>query len=360
MGQPVKIARVDIVDFEPRYAGGGYVMSTGLDTQLHNRLLRLTSDDGVVGIGEIVHPPIYDPVQVAALEDTYLPALCGIDLSDLPAVLVKWRSVGKTFQGFVFGVELAMLDLIGRAMSMPVSALLGGGLVQDMPEYLSLSCEGPEVMAETVRQKAKGFTTIQAKLGDGDIDLDLKRVRAVLAAMRPDQQLLADFNGALTPDDAIRFLPHVLDPRVMWEEPCSDYDENVQVAHAIQSPVMFDQCLTDLRTYARALRDGAAAALVIKSDSIGGLTVGRTVRDMCVAAGIKLRIDGWWAGQIAGAGALHLATGAPSNTLIATIDLTDPLDTDRTLISHPRKGRVAPVLGSGIGPIPAELATCFE
>ncbi len=356
----MKIVRVEVAAFEPRYSGDGYVMSTGRVKQLHDRLIRLTTDTGATGIGEVVRPPIYDPAHVAALEDIHVPELRGIELSELPALLAKWRSGGKLLQGFVFGVELAMLDLMGRVLGVPVSALLGGSLVKDMPEYLSLSCESPEEMAEIVRQHGADFTVIQAKLGDGTLDLDFDRVRAVLDVMRPDQQLLADFNGALKRDDAIHGLPQVNDPRIMWEEPCDDYDDSMQVARAVEAPVMLDQCLKDLGTYARALHDGAAAALVIKPDSIGGLTVGRTVRDMCTAAGIQLRIDGWWAGQIAGAGTLHLAAGAPTSELIASIDLTDPLDTDRSLILKPTAGRITPSCHPGLGPMPEPILACFE
>lgn len=335
-------------------------MSSGRDTQLFNRLVRLTGENGTTGLGEIVRPPIYDVAEVTALEDAHLPEINGIELAALPAVLSKWRSGGKLLQGLVFGVELAMLDLMGRHLGVPVSALLGGAVLPDVPEYLSLSCEEPENMADTVRRNGVPFKVIQAKLGDGAVGIDLERIRAVLAEMRPDQQLLADFNGALTPQDAIHAFSTLTDPRLMWEEPCHDYDDSATVARAIDAPVMFDQCLKDLTTYARALHDGAAAALVIKSDSIGGLTVGRTVRDMCVAAGIKLRIDGWWAGQIAGAGALHLATGAPAGTMIASIDLTDPLDTGRDLIRRPSAGRVGPASGPGLGPIPNEVLALFN
>ena len=318
-------------------------------TVLSGRRLRLTGADGPSGTGEIVRPPVYDPCELAALEDQHLPQLAGIELADLPALLARWRSGGKLMQGLVFGVELAMLDLMGRKLGVPVWALLGGAAARSVPEYLSLSCEEPEAMADIVRRHSADFAIIQAKLGTGDLASDLARVRAVLAAMRPDQSLLADFNGALDPGDAIRGLPEIDDPRLMWEEPCDDYDDTLAVARSIRAPVMFDQCLRDLSTCVRAIRDGAAAAMVIKSDSIGGLSVGRTVRDMCAAAGMRVRIDGWWAGQIAAAGALHLAVGASPATMIASIDLTDPIDTARDLIVKPAPGRVAPASGAGLG-----------
>jgi L-alanine-DL-glutamate epimerase-like enolase superfamily enzyme len=351
----MKITRVETFPLQPRFKGDGYAMSMGRQTVLYHRLLRLTAEDGTVGIGEFVRPPTWSVAEIEAIEDDCLPALRGIDLADLPALLAKWREGEKRLQYVVAGIDLAMLDLMGRALGLPVSSLLGGARAADCPEYLSLSCEAPETMAEVTRAQNRNFNVVQAKLGSDTLDNDLTRVRAVLGAMRPDQMLLADFNGALSPDDAIRALPDIDDPRVIWEEPCDDYDEGLAVARGIAAPVMLDQCLKDLPTYMRAIQDRAAAALVIKPDSIGGLSVGRTVRDACAAAGIRVRIDGWWAGQIAGAGALHLALGTPPAILISSIDLTDPIDTDRSMIDRPAPGRVRAAPGPGLGHLPNGL-----
>jgi len=353
----MKIKSVETFPLEPDFKGDGYAMSTGRQTTLHHRLLRLTADDGTLGIGEFVRPPVFAAAEIEALEDEHLPALQGIGLADLPALLAKWRTGEKRLQYVAAGVDLAMLDMMGRALDVPVSSLTGGAQCADCTEYLSLSCEAPEIMAENVRAQNEAFDVVQAKLGSDALDNDLARVRAVLDVMRPDQMLLADFNGALAPEDAIRALPEINDHRVMWEEPCDDYDDGVAVARGIDAPVMLDQCLKDLPTCMRAIQDRAAAALVIKSDSIGGLSVGRTVRDACTASGIKVRIDGWWAGQVAGAGALHLAAGAAPGALISTIDLTDPIDTARDMILRPAPGRVRAAPGPGLGHIPQGLFT---
>ncbi|KIC08796.1 hypothetical protein RA19_18095 [Leisingera sp. ANG-M1] len=351
----MKITRIETFPLEPRFKGGGYAMSMGRQTVLCHRLLRLTADDGTVGIGEFVRPPTYTVAEIEAFEDECLPALQGLALSDLPALLAKWRGGEKRLQYAVAGIDLAMLDMMGRALGMPVSSLLGGARAADCPEYLSLSCEAPEAMAETVRRDGGPFAVVQAKLGSDTLGNDLDRVRAVLAAMRPDQLLLADFNGALALDDAVRALPEISDPRVIWEEPCDDYGDGAAVARGIKAPVMLDQCLKDLPTYMHAIQDRAASALVIKPDSIGGLSAGRTVRDACAASGIKVRIDGWWAGQVAGAGALHLAAGTAPGMLLSTIDLTDPIDTGRTMIRRPAPGRVCAAPGPGLGRIPEGL-----
>ncbi len=350
----MRITKIDDREFTPDFVGDGYAMSFGRQVRLCHRLVRLTDEDGNSGVGEIVRPPVLPLAEMITLEDEHLPCLQGLSLGDLPGLLAKWRSEGKLMQGLVFGVELAMLDLMGRVLNVPVSTLLGGARSRDVREYLSLSAEDPELMAEITRRKGNQFRVIQAKLGEDDPGLDLDRVRAVLAEMRPDQTLLADFNGGLSRDDALHVLRDVKDPRIIWEEPCHTYEDGAAVARALEAPVMLDQCLTDLSTYVRAIQDGVAAALVIKSDSIGGLSVGRTVRDMCEAAGMRARIDGWWAGQIAGCGALHLAVGASNDLMMASVDLTDPIDTPSNMILRPSPGRIAPASGAGLGPVPPE------
>lgn len=345
----MRIIRVDIAPCEPVFSGDGYAMSFIRHRQLHHRLVRLTTEDGSTGIGELVRNPRFDPTMVSVLEDERLPRLVGAALADIPGMISLWRAEGKELQGLAFGVDFAMFDLIGRRLGMPVSSLLGGATVADVPEYLSLSCEAPEAMADVVRGAGAAFSVVQAKLGVGDLDADLDRVRAVLGAMAPTQALLADFNGALAPEDAIRRLPEIDDPRLIWEEPCDRYDDGARVARAIASPVMLDQCLRDAPTYFRAIKDQAAAALVIKADAIGGLSAGRTVRDASAAVGIGVRIDGYWAGPVASAAALHLAVGAPAATLIGSIDLTEPMETERPHKIRPRPGRIAPGPGAGLG-----------
>lgn len=351
----MEIVKVDAIPFAPKFAGEGFVSSLWRLTELDNAVVRLETLDGAVGWGEIGRPPPL-AATMREFEAEELPNLPGNDLAGLPARLEEWRAAGKPGQCVAFGVELAMLDLIGRVCNMPVSAILGGPAAGDMPEYLSLSAGAPEEMAARARHEGAFFPVIQVKLGTDDLDTDLKRVRAVLDELGPAKKVLADFNGALAVDDAIRVLPLCTDPRLLWEEPCRTYDENLEATRQTGIGVMVDQCLVDLETNFRAVKD-KMAAIAIKPDLLGGLGPARTVRDMCRAARIPMRIDGRWSGQIAGVGQLHLALGAPADLLLATIDLTEPIETGREMIRHPAPGRVGPYPGPGLGPVPGHVLT---
>lgn len=336
----MNIEQVDIIPFEPRFAGAGYVVSDLHHTQLHNQLIRLTLDDGTQGAGENVRSPRVPLAACLTAEAEAVRELDGLPFAQLPSLLGRWRERGATLRGLAFGVETALYDIMSGKTGMPIASLLGGPPAGSVADYLSLSCDAPDALAADVKSRGANRSVIQVKLGNGAADLDIARVAACLDSMRPDQMLLADFNGALTPDEAVALLPRIHDPRLMWEEPCRSYDDNVTVARAIAAPVLFDQCLSDVGTYLRAVKNGAAAAVVIKLPLLGGLEVARTARDICIASGMRVRIDGPWCGQIGASVALSLSLGVPDPLMIASIDLTEVIETDRELIKHPMPGRV--------------------
>ncbi len=356
----MKIENIRIVDFTPRFPGDGYVMSHITQTVLHARLIRLETDEDHMGYGEIVRRPLQDPEETSMMEDQRLPALEGLEVDALPRLLDQWRLEDGGLNGLAFGVETAFLDLVGRASGTPVSTLLGGQSSDDAPAYFSLSCDEPDVMADIVTRKAMDYPVIQVKLGLGGTELDMERVLGVLKVMRQDQLMLADFNGALSPGEAIAAFKDLDDPRIMWEEPCKTVEENIDVARALDQPVMFDQCMKDIPAFLLAVQDGSAAALAIKPAFMGGLTLARTARDICIAAGMKVRIDGPWCGQVGAAAALHVALGAPADLLIASTNLIGPLETPDDMIVSTAPGRIRIVTGPGLGALPDSVLEHFN
>lgn len=247
----MRIARVDVRPCEPGFFGDGYKMSFVIQRALANRYVRLVLEDGTYGTGEMSRSPVWPKAEQETLEAPCLAALPGTALADLPALMAGWRA-SKRLTGVAFGVELAMLDLLGRRAGVPVSTLLGGPGTGDAPECVSLGCVAPAALAETIRTRGTGFAVIQAKLSGEDLEADVARVDAALSAMTPEQELLADFNGALTPDQAIPILRARTDPRLIWEEPCDTYAENAEVGRAIATPLMMDQCLTSPEVFDHA------------------------------------------------------------------------------------------------------------
>ena len=89
--------------------------------------------------------------------------------------------------------------------------------------------------------------------------------------------------------------------------------------------------------------------MCVKPALIGGLNTARQIRDLCTEAGIKMRIDGPWCGDIARAAIVHLAMGAPPDLLIAGCELREPLTRNPDLkgLTHTTPTRISPTFPSG-------------
>ncbi|WP_338549102.1 mandelate racemase/muconate lactonizing enzyme family protein [Roseovarius phycicola] len=344
----MRIINIETIPFEPCFTGGGYAMSFVIQNTLYDQLVRITLEDGSQGVGENVRWPAVPMEEAEAAEAEMIEALKGRPLADLAGLIQTWCAQGRPWRGLCFALDTAYHHLISQKLGVPLVSLLGGPTEGDAQTYLSLSSEAPDDMAEVVRSKGAAFAVIQAKLGIGEVSDDIDRVRAVLNVMTPDQLLLADFNGALSVEQALTHLGELDDPRLIWEEPCNTYDENLELARKLAAPLMFDQSMIDLETYVRAVEDRAAHSVVIKPALLGSLSASRTARDMCATASIKMRIDGPWCGQIGAWAALSVAAGSQPGRVLASIDLTEPIETPSDLIVRNWPNRIAPSLTANL------------
>ena len=329
-------------------------MSHVTQKELDIRVICLETEDGHVGWGEIVRRATLDPIKVAPQEEPLLEAMAGRDVADIPAFVRELGRRDKAFRGLAFGLDTAYLDLVARRIELPLYALLGGKLVDDVPEYYSLSCGDAESVAPKLAVEATGFGIVQIKLGAGDRQADRERIRAALEALAENQTILADFNGALNVETAMAVFSEFDDPRIVWEEPCNTVEANTEVARRTGLPVMFDQCLEGLDLITQVVADGVAHSVCLKPAFLGGLEVARTARDICIAAQMPMRIDGPWCGHIATAASLHLAVGVPSELLVAGCDLRQPLSLNEDWggTQHFPDHRIAPSDTPGHGAAP--------
>jgi L-alanine-DL-glutamate epimerase-like enolase superfamily enzyme len=351
----MKIKKVSFEDRVFRFKHGEYVMSHVTQSQLNVRVLRLEADDGSVGWGEIIRRGIYDD-EAPPREAAILDSLAGQAISTIPLAVQKVRQQGVVLRGMAFGLDTAYHDWVARKAGLPLYALLGGKSCESLPDYYSLSGGNPREAAVTLKAEARGWAVVQIKLGIGNQDDDVAMVEAALDSLTEDHLILADFNGALDVESALSTIAKLEDDRIVWEEPCRTLDDNSEVAARCGKPVMFDQCLSDLTAIIRVASEGLAHSVAIKPPFLGGLGIARVARDICIEAGLPVRIDGPWCGHIATAANLHLACATPADLLIAGCDLRQPLilDEDWGGIRHLPGHRIAPldVAGHGVNPVP--------
>lgn len=122
------------------------------------------------------------------------------------------------------GVDMALWDLLGKAMDAPVVQLLGGPVRATMPAYAS----GGWADVDTIGAQLKGYTerggfrAVKMRVGvmDGDVATSVARVHAARAGVGPKVDIMVDAHGTYSVPEAKRFCRALEDVGLRWfEEP---------------------------------------------------------------------------------------------------------------------------------------------
>ena len=352
----MRITRVDVYDFELTYVHGAYVMSGGrVIDSLPSTIVRVTTDDGVQGWGEVcplgsTYLASYAAGARAALA-VLGPAVLGLDPTNL-------ASVNDAMDGVLMGheyakspLDVACWDITGRAHGASVTTLLGGLRQERFPLYMAVPFGHPEEMTEYVMaRRAEGIHRFQLKIG-GDPAVDGVRARLVIEATGPEDLVVADANCGWRLNDAItaaRLMENL--PRLYFEQPCPTMEECIEVRKHTTLPMVYDEVVHDVPTLLRAVREGGAGAFNLKVSKVGGLTKAKLMRDLAQDLGVQVTIEDTWGGDIVSATSAHLAASTRPEALL-TVSFMNDWTNEHVAGYQPRSERgfgTAPV-GHGLG-----------
>lgn len=184
-------------------------------------VVEILTDAGITGWGEGLHAP-----DRAALE----PGLVGRDPFDAEVI---WQDLYAQGWGDIAGmsaVDIALWDIMGKALEMPVYRLLGGAFRERIPAYASglFKKQVPDPQRALV-DEAKGyvdggFGAVKMKIGFGPEE-DVARVASVRGAIGDAVLLAVDANCGYDVGTAVDVGKRILDQDLLWfEEPISTDD----------------------------------------------------------------------------------------------------------------------------------------
>jgi muconate cycloisomerase len=282
------------------------------------RVLVKVSADGAHGWGEATPIPAwtYETAEsIVTTVDRYLaPALLGRPAWDLDGITTAFdRAINR---GFSIGaplakcaVDVAVHDLLGRALGVPVGVLWGRRRAERIQLGWVVSGPGPEAVADCVAEGAElGYRAFKVKIVVHEEDEDLAIVAAVRAAA-PDAPLWVDANQAYTVDRAAA-LARELDRYgvTAFEQPLAANDVTGlrRLRRVSPIPVALDESLrhpTDLATFVKLEAVDVAIAKVQRS---GGLTLSRRLCALAEDSGVRLMGSGLTDSDVGLAASLHL------------------------------------------------------
>jgi L-alanine-DL-glutamate epimerase-like enolase superfamily enzyme len=250
-------------------------------------------------------------------------------------------------------VDMACWDLLGKATGQPVCVLMGGRFGDDVTLYRAISQESPEAMAARVAgYRADGYRRFQLKVG-GDPDVDVERIRAVAAVLKPGDRLVADANTGWGMHDALRVVRAVRDIDVYIEQPCLTYEECLTVRQHTDHPFVLDEVIDGIDVLVRGHADRAMDVVNIKISKFGGLTKAKQARDLCASLGVAMTLEDSWGGDIVTAAIAHLAHSTPPEFRFTSTDFNSYVTVSiADGAPHRANGRMAAGTAPGLGVTP--------
>jgi muconate cycloisomerase len=282
-------------------------------------LVKVTADDGTFGWGEATPIPswTYETLEsITTTIDKYLaPVAIGTPVWDVDLLTRKFdRAINR---GFSIGmplakgaVDVAVHDLLGKALGLPVYALLGGKRLDRIQLAWIVSSEGAGgAEASIVEGRQRGYRAFKVKVGLHDEREDVRSVERVRAAAGDDAVLWVDANQGYTADVALRVareLEHLDVAAFEQPLPANDVDGLRRVREGSPIPIALDESLrhpTDLATFVKL---GAIDIAIAKVQRNAGLTLSRRLCQYALDSGVRLMGSGLTDSEVGLAASVHL------------------------------------------------------
>jgi L-alanine-DL-glutamate epimerase-like enolase superfamily enzyme len=298
------------------------ISSLGEHLRGHYVLVRISDDAGRVGLGEASVTSVWSGETqrgtIALVEEVFAPLLVGADPFD-----IEWvsRQMDRAAFGNSFAkaaIEMALLDLQGQALGVPVYKLLGGrasGACQPPEQGIRLKFVVGAVEPDVAAQRAKrmvdrGWRAIKVKIGrHAHPQADVDRLWAVREAIGPDVWLSVDANGGYTVAQAVWVAPRLEKLDVaLFEQPTrrGDHVAMAEVRRRSGIPIMADESVFTAQDALEVIRHGAADVLSLYPGKHGGVRPTQAVAKLAEAAGIPCTIGSNLEREVATAAMAHV------------------------------------------------------
>ncbi|HUZ82070.1 MAG TPA: enolase C-terminal domain-like protein [Gaiellaceae bacterium] len=326
------------------------------DPALDYALVRIETDEGVTGIGEAQADIGFfgnSLEELCAAIDLYLgPQLLGRDPFDREHLLdlldYRENSCARS------GIDLALHDLMGRALGVPVSTLLGGAHRRRIQVAIEVAGGAPQDMAARCTSLvARGVRVFKPKIG-GHVEADVERLSAIREAVGPEVILRADANQGYNAKDAIRLCRLAEQAGVgldLLEQPVAAWDlaGMALVRASVDTPIEADESCYTVHDAIQIVRHGAADVLNVKLAKAGGLYTAKKIAAIAEAAGLRCVIGTSFGLGVEVAAKLHLA--ASTMHIVDAVEFTE-LVVHEPLIEQPASGPLALPLRDGCLDVP--------
>ncbi|HZA67118.1 MAG TPA: mandelate racemase/muconate lactonizing enzyme family protein [Geminicoccaceae bacterium] len=327
-----------VVGNPPPHFGGRYFV-----------FLKLITDGGIEGVGEVYGVPFHPDVVARMIED-----VCARRVIDTDPFQIErlWRliySSGYTqrpdtsLAAILSGIEMACWDIVGKELNRPVYELLGGRVHEKLRSYTYLYPQDgdpadvyrdPDLAAMRAAEYVEqGFTAVKfdpvgpysafdpRQLSLEALDHTERFVETVREAVGGRCDLLFGTHGQMTAAGAIRLARRLERFDLLWfEEPTPPEmpEEMARVARQTSIPIATGERLATKYEFARVLQTQAASILQMALGRVGGILEAKKIAGMAEAHYAQIAPH-LYCGPIEGAANIQLSACSPNFLILESI-----------------------------------------
>lgn len=291
------------------------------NTKRQALLVKIETDSGIYGIGEAFcyGSPLH--VGKTIIEEQLAPNIIGENPENIERIwqTLYWRTIANGRRGVVMacisGIDIALWDILGKALHRPISVLLGKHL-DKIPAYASGGFYAPgkgfnEFRAEMESYVTKGYEAIKIKIGRNskmplnaidymsnkyfavDYEDDIRRIAIAREVLGKGKFLAADINASWT---ANRVLASIDDLKAAGlnclEEPVifEDFEGCKKIAAVPDIQLMGFETEQGCKNFGRMIREGMIDIVQPDIGWGGGISELKKIGALAVASNKSLSL----------------------------------------------------------------------
>lgn len=357
-----------VVENEPPYRGGRYLL-----------FIRIETDEGITGLGERITGNTYSDrlgdlkSQIGLIEEMAGMFVIGQNPFNIELIWDRMYSARHDFRHpslqatpVLSGIEMALWDIVGKAVGQPIYNLLGGQYHEKLRAYAYMPeggfRENPERAGEIAVQlleegntacKLDPFTPLWPIPRDiplWEIEHAAKIFESIRNAVGNNMEVGIGTHGQLTTYSAIRVADILEQYHPFWFEepvPLENVEEMARVAAHTSIPIATGERLVTKYEFSNLLEKQAAQIIQLDVGQCGGIMEAKKIASIAEAH-YAMIAPHMACGPVAAAAAIQVDTCSP-NFLIQEAN-QGPLH--KTIFKEPlvfENGFITPPTGPGLG-----------
>ena len=335
--------------------------------------VRVHTDENLVGLGETC--PATAAEKAVVLNDL-APLLLGRDPNDIEALwhdmflTVQYRGWAGAEMRALSAVDVALWDLLGRSVNLPVYRLLGGKCWDAIPVYNTCYDDAYDFNKQPVELAnellAAGIGAMKVwpfdetglrnrgqSISVGEMETCLTPIRKIREAVGDKMEIAVEFHGYWNLPCAVK-IAEALEPyRVMWLEEILPQDNLAAyrtLSKKCRQPLCISERLMTRWSYRELMEDGSASIIMPDVGWCGGLSEARKIANWAETYYLPIAPHNC-AGPVTHFASWHLAMASPNFLILETVrrHYGERFVPIASATGAPQNGRLIAPPGPGLG-----------